>query len=177
MANAYYDVGVHVGLVTGQGLTQASTGTAQFVLRVKVLGVPDATLATFEPHDRQYERSIYLPLTEKTMSWVVPILKRLGFTGTSVAQLDLTHPDAHSFVGNQVELWCGHQDDPNGGVKERWNISSPTVGQLELKALGAKQVRQLDALFGKALGAKAKATPSPSRVDDITTITDDDIPF
>lgn len=178
MANSgpFYDIGVHVGEVISQGLTKANTGTPQFILRVKILGIPEGE--TYSTHRTQYERSIYMALTEKTMQYVVPKLQQLGFTGQSISQLDPSHPHHQSFVGNQVDLWCAHENDTKGGVREKWSISRPQ-SEMQITPLDSKQVRELDSLFGKALGKSAPsevATKSNSR-DDSLEITDDDIPF
>jgi hypothetical protein len=180
MANKpYYDIGVHMGEVISQGLTKASTGTAQFILRVKILGVPDGT--NYVAHSVQYERSIYMALTEKTMQYVVPKLQQLGFTGQSISQLDPSHPHHQSFVGNQVDLWCAHENDDKGGVREKWNISRPQSA-MEITPLDSKQVRELDSLFGRAL--RQAGTPvlaggatKINHENEPLGITDDDIPF
>jgi hypothetical protein len=174
MANApYYNEGLHVGTVLGQGLSEAGTGTAQFLLRVKVLGEVTGDDGSYQPSDRQYERSIYMALTEKTRDFVVDNLKLLGFDGSSMAQLDLSHPKAVSFVGKQVDLWCKH-DAYNGKTSEKWSLAMP---RKEMESLDAKKMRQLDSLFGKALASKPKSTKPEDENQDPTQITDDDIPF
>lgn len=171
----YYEVGVHVGRVIQQALTESNGGTPQFLLRVKVLGRGLAD-GSYEPHGQQFERSIYLPLTEKTLEWVVPQLQAIGFTGRSIAQLDPDHPQAHSFVGQDIDLYCG-RDEYKGVEKEKWGISSGPK-EFVSKTLDPKALRKLDALFGKALGSKAvPVKPTAPDVEDDTEITDEDIPF
>jgi hypothetical protein len=189
----YYAEGLHVGEVVGQNLSKAKTGTVQFVLGVKVLGVPNDADG-YDPHKWQYTRTIYMALTDKTMSFVLEKLKYLGFDGTSLSQLDLAHPKAISFVGNQVDLWCKHDTNQSGDLVEKWNLSSG-LPAMQFETLDAKEVRQLDALFGKALKANAPAVKSASRKAvqpedenqetmapagfalDGTEITEDDLPF
>jgi len=178
MANRpYYDVGLHVGLIVSQQLTEAKTGTAQFVMRVKIMGAPTGD-GGYDPYTNQYERTIYMALTEKTIDFVAPQLQKLGFTGTSLGQLDPNSPNHQSFVNNYADLWCSHKDDQQGNPRESWGISQD---QPEREPLDPKKLRQLDSLFGKALRATGKPAPvtvqRPSRVDDINEITDDDIPF
>lgn len=173
----FYEIGPHVGEVISQALAEAGTGTAQFVLRVKILGTPTND-GSYESHKTQYERTLYMALTEKTMSWVAPALVQLGFKGTQVSQLDPSHPQHQSFVGDQVDLWCGHREDNKGGWRENWNISNQT--ERERTPLDAKKTRQLDSLFGKALkqSGAAPATPPPTATrQNNPEISDDDIPF
>lgn len=183
MAKPFYDVGPYIGEILQQGLTTASTGTVQFVLRVKVLGVPAGD--GYTPNRQQYERSIYMALTEKTESFVVPILQKLGFHGGSLATLDPGHPQHQSFLGDQVDLWCSHNDDGKGGTREQWSVSMEGA-QRELVPVDPKKLRQLDALFSKSFSgskakpARAKEEPAPEKAyftADSQEITDDDIPF
>lgn len=178
MNRAYYDEGVHLGEVLQQGLTEAKTGTAQFVLKVKILGATEASdpMDEFAPHGQQYERTIYMPLTDKTVEFVVPQLQTLGFTGKSLGQLDPSHPSHQSLVGVRAKLWCGHKPDQSGDIREKWSISRESA---PVTPLEPKKLRQLDALFGKALQGGAKLTPQPSSRVAVADqgITDDDLPF
>lgn len=183
MANngPFYEIGNYVGEVIQQGLTQAKTGTAQFLLRVKILGTPTDDGA-YEPCT-SFERSIYMALTPNTMQYVTPNLKQLGFTGTSLAQLDSGAGEKfQSFIGHQVDLWCSHEDDNSGNKREKWMISSPRQ-PIELVPVDAKKLRQLDALFGKALKdapEKVSRKPEDENQDrahyNNPEITDDDLP-
>lgn len=174
--NAFYPVGVYVAEVTAQALSKASTGTTQFVLRFKVLGTPSDDGA-FVPDAHQYERTIYMAITEKTIPYVTEALEKLGYGAGSFGPLDPSHANHESFVGNQIDVYCKHEADQSGDNRERWQLSRG-ASTLKVVPLEAKEVRELDALFGKALKAKPKSTPQPAvAVMDNQEITDDDIPF
>lgn len=175
MAAPYYDEGLHVGEIVSQGLSKAKTGTLSCVIRVKILGIPDGP--EFQPHKQQYERSIYWYITEKTMPFIVEKLQLLEFAGTKFSQIDPSNPYHVSLVGKQVDLWCKHEVGQNGQTQEKWDISNG--GPKPLEALDAKEMRQLDSLFGKALIKPAAATPARATAprNDDPGITDDDIPF
>jgi hypothetical protein len=141
--------------------------------------VPTGDGKGYTPHRQQYDRSIYWALTEGTATFVAEKLQRIGFTGKSMGQLDPSHPQHQSFVGQQVDLWCSHEDNNKDGVREKWDLSRE-LAAIEYKPLDSKQVRQLDSLFGRALSQKPAAKPVPAVVGDSDGdpgITDDDIPF
>ena len=181
----YYEEGLHAGEVLSQALTKSKTGTVQFVLRCKILGT--ATEEGYTPASQQYERTVYMAITAGTIDFVVDTLKSIGYEKQSFKYLDPAVDGAHDFTGQQVDLWCKH-DEYKGEQKEKWNISRPRE-QKPVELLSAAELRQLDALFGKALkggarSAPVKATPQkatavaePEPLDDGTFITDDDIPF
>ena len=174
MPKLTYEQGLHLGQVVEQGLTKAKTGTAQFVLKIKILGVPDGE-GSYVAHREQYDRTIYMALTEKTMPYVKENLERLGFEGTSLGQLDPAHAQAQKFTGKQVEVWCKHERDQQGELRERWQIS--TGGGSLGDPLDQREVRNLDGLFGRM---SRPSTPTPIRSEpygDGTGISDDDIPF
>lgn len=180
MSKPYYDEGLYIGEVVQQAIGKAKTGTAQLLLKFKVLGTP-LDDGSYEPSTQQYDRTVFVALTAKTVDFVVPKLEQLGFEGDSILQLDPSHPNHFSIVGNQANLWCKHETDQRGDLRERWDISSGG-SQLQATPLEGKEARQLDALFGKALkGNKNKKNVEPaSRPDNLersTEIGDDDIPF
>lgn len=174
MANGpFYDVGLHTGVITRQSLTKASTGNMQAVIGVKILGIPQGEVS-FEPHRAQYERTIYWTITEKTMPFIVEKLKTLDFKGTKFSQIDPSSPEHVSMIHQQVDLWCKHEERQDGSVGEKWDISNGG-GQKEYTPLAAKELRQLDSLFGKALAEKSP--PKKQTPNDDPGITDEDIPF
>jgi hypothetical protein len=174
----FYEVGVHVAEIVSHSLTKASTGNKQLVMRVKILGIPDGD--SYAPHRYQYERTIFWTITEKTVPFIVEKLQTLGFQGTQFSQLDPAHPDHISMKGQQVDLWCKHEPGQDGEMRERWDISNSGLAR-EVAPLNAKETRELDALFGRALsGGKVKPAKPPVNEDEEyqeVGITDDDIPF
>jgi hypothetical protein len=194
MANQgpYYAPGAYIGEVIAQGLTKnENTNNTQFVLRVKILGKPDASdPESMEPVTYQYERTMWMSITEKTAERVVTDLRKIGYQANSFGPLDPSHAQHESFIGNQVDLYCKHEADQHGQLREKWMISRQGGG-MKIAPLEAKDVRALDMLFGKALKNAAPTPPSQresamaiataaddrDRTWDGTTITDDDIPF
>lgn len=154
----WYDEGLHCAEILGQTLSENDKGTPQFALSVRILGVP-TDAGTFDAHEKQMQRTVWMYLTKGTMPFVKEKLELLGFNGTSLAQLDLSHPKAISFVGNQVDLWCKHEKNLKGELQERWSISTG-MPAVVLPPLSGKKMRELDALFGKGLKANANAVPA-----------------
>lgn len=183
-SKAFYDEGSHVAEIIQQALTEANTGTAQLLLRVKILGTPDGD-GSYTPHRNQYERSMYLALTEKTLPFVTESLEAIGYTGNTLSQLDPQHIDCISLVGKQIDLWCKHELY-QGNEKERWQISNRR--EIETKPVSSKGLKNLDLLFGRqkraggtfntqssAAGTQTAQRHAPAQANE--EITDDDIPF
>lgn len=178
----FYEEGLHVAKVVSQGITKASTGNFQFFLRVKVLGMADpGDDQNYIPHRTQYERTIYRAITDKTVEYLVQDLEVLGFEGESFSELDPSHPQHQSFVGKQFDVTCTHEDDTKGGVREKWSVARGMFGSKPIEPLQARELRQLDSLFGKALKTRKKpavsAPAQPGDANESLQITDDDIPF
>ena len=176
MANygPFYQQGVYVVEVVGQALGKAMTGTPQFILRFKVLGTPVPDSDSFDSVSQQYERTLYMALTEKTAPYVKENLEKLGFNGGSITILDPGHAQHQSFVGNQIDMYCKHEADQNGNVREKWQISRG-AGGIKADPLDQREMRQLDALFGK--NASKPTLHIRPHVETGAEITDDDIPF
>ena len=136
----------------------------------------------------EFERTIYMVITEKTAQFIVENLHKLGYRAESFGPLDPSHAAHQSFVGQQFDAYCKHEPDQSGNIRERWQISRGSA-TVEIKPLEAKDVRKLDMLFGKTLKAgspsaprqtQAKTTQPASQeavLSDGTYIDDSDIPF
>ena len=172
----FYKEGRYRAEVVNQGLGKSKTGTPHFALRVKML----SQLVNGEEFDvRDYERTIYVYLNDKTVKYTIEKLERLGFDGSSFRQLDPSDPNACSFVGKLLELDCRHEEY-NGEMSEKWDLAYAGSGELNLTPLEPTEVRKLDALFGKSLSNGKPATkpkPATAPVAEAGPITDDDIPF
>jgi hypothetical protein len=175
----FYTEGRYLCEITDQGLSKASTGTVQIVLRFKVIE------GTQPQHEvtQQYERTAYLSVTDRTMQYLVPKLHALGYTRDSLKFLNLTEPQCHDLRGQQADFYCKHEVGQQGGMREKWDVASQSESApLELKPPDAKELRQLDMLFGKHLketGSKPAAKPQPVAVQPSGdwTPTDDEVPF
>ena len=174
----FYKPGLYLGEVVEHRLQKAKTGTWQLVLRFKVMGYGDRV--SYQPVEQIYERAMYQALTNNTVDFVIKDLEQLGFESDSFSVLDPTHPHHVSLVGKKAEFFCKHSTDLHGQPREHWSISRPRDDSDHEKPT-AKEFRELDNLFGKALQKNKRATPALQKatrtpVDD-TQITDDDIPF
>src|SRR6185437_9148989 len=117
----------------------------------------------YKPAATQYERTIYMVITEKTIPYVAEKLDRLGYVGKGFGPLDPSSAQHQSFARNQIEVTCRHETNQNGEMRETWDLTRG-ASELHLDPLSSKDVRDLDALFGKSLkGSAAKsAAPKPS---------------
>jgi hypothetical protein len=175
--SAFYDEGFYQCRVTQQAMTKATTGTPQFVLRFTVLESSDGN-----PVPRQYERSWYRAITEKTMPYFEKDLETLGFTGNSLRQLDPANADHQSFIGKTFEFRCTHESYQGGEPREKWSLALQGGGSRDIEGtpVDSASYRQLDALFSRNRGSSsAPASRQQSRpmTEHGMEITDDDIPF
>lgn len=180
--SAFYEEGRYRAEIINQALGKnKNTGTPQFVLKVQILAAADGDGERVVR--QQYERTIYLYLSENAAPYTIEKLKGMGFDKASFCQLDLEHPQAHDFRGLHVELMCRHEKDNTGESREKWDVAFIGSGAIDNTPLDAAEARKLDAMFGKSFaGAKplptAKQKPAAVAVKEIAdVITDDDIPF
>lgn len=180
MANngPFYAKGRYVAEVLEQALGKAQTGTVQFVMKVKIL----SCLTPVSDVEQQYDRTIFLAITEKTMEYVVPKLQGIGYTRDSLKFLDANLSNHHSFVGQQIEVFCNHENDREGHLREKWDIAKQGSKPLEVTPVESSALRSLDMLFGRAVkqsggsAATAKPKPQPVAAPDPHEISDDDFP-
>lgn len=202
--SAFYEVGKYTCEITGQALTTAGTGTPQFMLQFKVLGLTDLDDPTKYIRARaQYTRTFYRAITDKTIPYFIEDLQSLGYVHGSYRFLDPKTEGFQDFTGNYIDMWCAHEEGRDGDDREKWSIArttGPTAAKkLEAKPLEASKVRELDNLFGKHLKGNGKpagekqtitpgdvgklpppiSAPPPSRAtDDRPDFSDDDsVPF
>ncbi len=174
--SVFYDEGKYRVRIVKQALGESSTGNPQFILRFMVLAKIESDC---DSEVRQYERTMYRSITEKTIQYIVQDLQTLGFEGSGFRQLDPAVSGHHSFVGQEVEMWCKH-DEYNGKELEKWSIAT-SPSDIEVKPLRPDKLRELENLYGKHLRAaapvKPKPTPKIAEPAPFAEITDDDIPF
>lgn len=184
--SAFYEEGLYIGDCIGQFMGQSETrGTPYFAMRFSIL----ARVKNEQEHNvAQKERTVYMYLSEKSMPYTIENLAYLGFEGTSVAQLDPSSPNHHSFIGKRCDLWC--KIEPyEGSPQEKWSVSVPYEPK-PVKAIEPKDMRRLDDLFGKSMKSRKPASksaapaakPAPSGggtavADRPAPPTQDDIPF
>ncbi len=153
----YYEPGTYLAEIIGQGFNEAKTGTMQFYLRI----VPKLLLTSDgEEHPvlQEYERTIFRPITDKTVSWVLEELAALGWQGTKWGELDPQTEGYHSFVGQETKVLCQHEDYESS-TQERWRLFSETR---EMPVVAPDKLRRLDDAFGRAIKDFRKSNPAPA---------------
>jgi hypothetical protein len=143
----FYPRGVYRCQILDHGLTKASTGTIQVAIKFRVIESVQPA-GDVEAH---YERTAFLPATDRTMEYLVPKLEALGYTRDSLKYLNLSEPNCHDMRGSDADFFCKHENDRNGELREKWDVATGGSGKpLELKPPDSREVRTLDMLFGKA---------------------------
>lgn len=157
----YYTRGAYKAEIIGQGLSTSSSGNAQIWLQARILeSIDDPNMAI-----QQYDRTVYWSITEGTIDFVLEKLDLLGFAGDSFRQLDPNAANHHSFVGQQVDLFC-KIEQYEGKDREKWDLSRQlSGGPPNVQALDDADARKLDAMFGRKLKERFRGpTQKPSGV-------------
>ena len=159
--SVFYDEGNYRGEIIDQAIGAASTGNPQLVLQFRVL-----SHANGDPVMKQYERTLYRIITEKTQSFVQQDLDTLGFTGTSFRQLDPAIEGFQDLTGQQVEFYCTHEENLKGEMREKWSIAH---GPRPIKCdpLAESDYRRLDAMFGFKPAAKTVDKAASDAMDEV----------
>lgn len=151
----FYDIGLHVGEVLSQDISTTTGGNKQLILRVKILGIPQGD--SYVPHKQQYERTIYWVVTPNTVDFLREKLAKLDFKGNA-SQWHPDHPEHINLVGNQVDLWCKHEQRLDGnGWTEKWDLSNGGGNARVSEPLSGAEARKLDMMFGKATATQPRA--------------------
>jgi hypothetical protein len=160
----FYDPGLYKCRTIAQGFNEASTGTPQFWIQFDVL----ERIEPFNDDLKQFSRRAYFAITAKTADWVMNYLHTLGFKGDNFDGVDPHIEGHHSFVRNEIELVCSHEDDQHGTPRERWG---PRGGG---RLLGRDKIRNLNRLLTK----KSQSANGPiSQETNSAQATDEDLPF
>lgn len=162
-----YKAGNYWCKVASQQLGTTKTGKPQFVLTFDVVGMidPDNAEGDLIAVDR-YERSIFRTITDSTVDWLVEDIKHLCERGNivfdlpSFSHLSPASPVYLDFKGVEFEGYCTHEEY-EGKNREKWGVSTgKKKGGPEVAPIDDKSLRQLDAMFGKALKAATKPKPA-----------------
>lgn len=155
-----FSPGQYLGRLKRQKLGETKTGKPQIVLSFDILGpVDETTEAGYVPYDETYERTVFRVITEKTVEYVEKDLEFLGVELSSWSEIDEDNDPCADIRGHDYKLRCKVEQYNDKDV-ERWELAL-IAGQLEVKPLEAKAVRQLDAMFGSAL-KKKKSSGKPA---------------
>jgi len=179
----FYEEGTYTAEIVNQALGKASTGTPQIILRIRVYEDEHGVAI------QQYDRTIYRAITPKTMQYVVKDLKAIGYDRDSFKHFDVHADDFVDLRGRSIKVFCRHEPDRSGELRERWGIV--TERDFEVEPVSDADIRKLDALYGKSLKplaekrspVEADSGPQPSKRANPTNppedlgVTNDDIPF
>jgi len=155
----FYQPGRYLGCVTNHVLGRTKTGKPQFILTFEVL--ERIAGEGSEPVAAKYERSVFRVITDKTVDYIMEDLDHLGFTHEKFGDLDVEKSGAWDIRGDEFEFSCTHESY-EGKQHEKWQLARDGGG-LQHTPLEVKEVRQLDALFGKALRKRSATTPSTAK--------------
>ena len=164
--STFYEQGTYTATILEHGLTPSKRKlTPQLWIKIKphTMIYPDGTTEEVPTH-MQYERTIFRPITENTIDYVLDDLKQLGFEGDSFAVLETGHPDS-TLVGVEASVRCEYQEY-EGKTQERWSIAR-TGGGYEAEPMEPGDVQKLDALFGRQLKEKiGNSKPAKKELDE-----------
>lgn len=156
----FYAEGPYMGEVLKQALgVTGEKETPTFILSVQITDRLDRDDNPVQVD--QYERTIYMHLTEGTREFTLERLKVLGFAKSSLKFLSPEVPGHVNFVGQSVRLWCKHETY-QGKTREKWNISTPREDK-PIVPIKSTELSKLDALFGKGLREISAQQPAPAR--------------
>jgi hypothetical protein len=157
----FYQPGRYCGRITRQQLGETKNGNAQLVLSFTVFGKVDPKNPTGDllEVEAEYEKTIWRVITAKTIDFVKEDLAALGYDRDNFADFDERTPNFFDLREKEIEVRCDHELDQNKKSRERWSIARANNGP-PVKPLDDKDIRKLDALYGKALkGLGAKPQP------------------
>ena len=168
----HYEKGTYRANVTGQRFGVTPNKTPYFAVSFE----PTSALGMNSFPSEVFERELTLYFSDKAAPYSIEHLRRLGWNGTHLTDLDPDTPNFHSLAGTEVEVVCDYSDKGY----EDWNLKgtgSNGAAKESTKGVAAK----LDRLFGKALKSampkpQSEITPQPT----VVTVPDDDeddVPF
>ena len=152
-----YDAGEYQVRVVHQAWEQTSNDNPMLVLNITVLArVERREEETFRSPVTERDRRIRMVFTDKTVDYRLEELRRIGWLGTSFADLHPATPNYHDFAGYEFVARCEHRDY-KGKPQEEWSVQR---GDTAGKPLDLRGLRTLDTLYAKNLAAGARAVPS-----------------
>lgn len=178
--STHYQAGKYRCQITEQAFGESKDKhTPFFGLKVKPTGFYDPATGDLVPCS-DFERTVYLYMTDKTIDQATKNIRSLGFTGDSFRQLDPEVPGHTSLIGTEADFQCKHEPY-NNTLSEKWEFPLSEGRPLE-KVSGLS--KKLDALFGKSIKGSAgpKAAPAKAASDGAVPVAagvapDDEIPF
>jgi hypothetical protein len=153
--SAFYEQGLYSGECVGQFTGTSSGGTPYFALKFKIIA---RIVSEQEVRVEQSERTVYMYLSDKAAPYTVEAIRHLGYDRDSLRFIDPNVDSFFNFAGIVTDLWC-KVEDYQGDTKEKWSISTPRA---PVEPLDDKEMRRLDALFGKALRGVVPSASAPT---------------
>ena len=171
---SHYEPGDYRAKIVRQGFSESKQkSTPFFFIEIE----PTEAKGPNVLPEKIYRRTIDWYCTEKTMQFTIEKLRSLGWEGTKLAELEPGHPNHHSFVGMEIDVY----NRPDDGGYDRFDLAregtSGGGGGPEVKAGIASN---LDKLFGKSLIASAPKKAAPPKPKEPVTVggeSEDDVPF
>jgi hypothetical protein len=150
MSAPHYPEGGYIGKVTQQALVKSQNkGTPQLVIRFTVESKSDGG-----DSGTKQERTMYRAITANTAAYVQEDLQKLGFTGSSLSEVDPNSPKfAFDLTGKEIGVYCKHEADQESNLREKWQLSR-TFG---IEGEPVTDYDSLDSMFDFTATAKPKA--------------------
>lgn len=140
MSAPEYPEGGYLGKVTQQALVKSQNkGTPQLVIRFTVESKADGS-----DSGPKRERTMYRAITANTAQYVQEDLAKLGFTGSSLSELDPNSPKfSFDLTGREIAVYCKHEADQESNLREKWQLSR----SFAIEGEPVTDYESLDAMF------------------------------
>lgn len=156
MSAPHYPEGGYIGKVTQQALVKSQNkGTPQLVIRFTVESKSDGG-----DSGTKHERTMYRAITANTAAYVQEDLQKLGFTGSSLSEVDPNSPKfAFDLTGKEIGVYCKHEADQESNLREKWQLSR----SFAIDGEPVTDYDSLDAMFDFSAAAKPAPKDAPKK--------------
>lgn len=168
MPTTHYEKGPYKAVVCGQRFDVTPNKTPYLAIEFE----PTQATGSNEFPATVYKRELTLYFSEKAAPYSIDNLRRMGWSGTKLQELDPTNEGYDDLSGTEIDVVC----DRNDKGYEDWNLQGPGGSPKESKPAVAKK---LDALFGKALKSSVPKSEKKTVEQELAAVADedDDVPF
>jgi len=172
----HYEKGGYTARITGQRFGVTPNKSPYFEIEFE----PMAATGANEFPSEVYKREVTLFLSEKAAQYSIDKLRRIGWCGTKLTDLDPSLGDHTSLAGEEINVVCDYNDKGY----EDWNLAREGGGESKEAVPGV--AKKLDSILGKMLMASAPKKPIPRRnaedelpptAAQVAEEDDDDVPF
>ena len=166
----HYEKGTYRATVKSQRFGQTPNGSDYLAIEFE----PTSALGVNTFPEEVYKRELTLYFTEKAAQFSIDKLRRMGWNGTKLFNLDPSSPNYESLEGAVINVVCRHSDKGY----EDWDLTAPGGGGTAAAPSDAAIANRLDKLFGKALKTTVpKSSPKPAVKETVPPTDDDEVPF